>query len=206
MPESQTHFDPLMLGKRAQRVRIEQKIAIEKLAKTAGVNKNTVVRFEKGLPTRMDTVYKICNVLGISPLQLIEGKLVQGRDYTIQKHQVDEEGHRIPGKILRADRVHSSETHGMTIGDLNYRLPGGSLSSKVLEIRERGQRHAHQGEEFLFCLTGTIGVEISDVEAILNKGDAIFFWGTEPHLYFNADENKEVSVALTVVCGDQHAK
>lgn len=202
MNETQSLFDPLMLGKRAQRVRLEKKLSIEKLANEATVNKNTVVRFEKGLPTRMDTIYKICSVLGISPLQLIEGKLVQGRDYDIQKHQVDSQGHRIPGKILRQDRIHSSETHGMTIGDLNYRLPGGSLSSKVLEINERGELHTHPGEEFLFCLTGTIGVKISDVDAILNKGDAVFFWGTEPHLYFNADRGKEVSVALTVVCGD----
>ena len=55
-------FDPMMLGKRAQRIRIEKKLSIESLAKMAKVNKNTVVRFEKGMHTRLETIYKICNV------------------------------------------------------------------------------------------------------------------------------------------------
>lgn len=199
MPESSILFDPLTLGKRAQRIRIEKKATIEALSKEAGVNKNTVVRFEKGLPTRMDTIYKICGVLGVSPLQLMEGKLVRGRDYDIQKH---ENGRRIR-QVPRTQRVQTGTAHGMIVGDLNYRLPEGQLGAQVLEIvtRDKGQKKTHSGEELLFCLTGKVGVEISDVTTVLNKGDAIFFWGSEPHVYFNADEKKDVSVALSVVCG-----
>jgi len=195
-------FDPLTLGKRAQRIRIEKQFSIEHLAKAAGVNKNTVVRFEKGIPTRMETIYKICAVLGISPLHLMEDRLVKGRDYDIQKHET---GHNKSGtkQIPRTDRVQMDVCHGMTIGDLNYRLPEGQLGAKVMEIfsKETKEKITHPGEELLFCLTGTIGIIISDVTAVLKKGDAIFFWGTEPHCYFNADDKKEVSVALSVVCG-----
>jgi transcriptional regulator with XRE-family HTH domain len=194
-------FDPRMLGKRAQRVRTEKRLSIEALARAAGVNKNTVVRFEKGIPTRMDTVYKICGILEISPLQLIEGKLVQGRDYDIKKHAAAGTGAARPKRVSRKDRVRIEADGGMTVGDLNYRLPGGRLSARVLEIRERGKARSHGGEELLFCLTGTVGVEISHVKAVLHKGDAIFFWGTEPHLYFNADAKKPVSVALSVMVG-----
>jgi transcriptional regulator with XRE-family HTH domain len=192
-------FDPKMLGKRAQRIRMEKKISIESLAKRAKVNKNTIVRFEKGIHTRMDTIYKICTVLGISPLRLIEGKLVKGKDYDIKKHKIVKTAGSISKQVPRKERIESNETEGMKIGDLNYRLPGGSLIAKVLELRSRGKCKTHSGEEFLFCLTGTIGVEISNIKAILKKGDAIFFWGTEPHLYYNADEEKRVSVALSVV-------
>jgi transcriptional regulator with XRE-family HTH domain len=192
-------FDAKMLGKRAQRIRMEKKISIESLAKKAKVNKNTIVRFEKGIHTRMDTIYKICNVLGISPLKLIEGKLVKGKDYDIKKHKIVKTAGSVSKQVLRKERIETNETEGMKIGDLNYRLPGGSLIAKVLELSSRGNRKTHSGEEFLFCLTGTIGVEISNIKAILKKGDAIFFWGTEPHLYYNADEEKRVSVALSVV-------
>ena len=196
-------FDPLMLGKRAQRIRLEKNLSIEALAREAGVNKNTVVRFEKGIPTRMDTIYKICNVLGVSPLQLVEGKLVKGRDYAIQLHEVDGSGKQVR-HISREDRIHSDAVHGMIIGDLNYRLPGGHMGAKVLEIVNKSptERKTHPGEELLFCLTGTIGIEICNVKTTLNKGDAIFFYGSEPHCYFNADDKKEVSVALAVVSGD----
>jgi transcriptional regulator with XRE-family HTH domain len=189
----------MMLGKRAQRVRIEKKISIESLAQKARINKNTIVRFEKGMNTRMDTIFKICQVLNISPLKLVEGRLVKGKDYDIKKHQVGETKKSIPKKILRQERIESSETVGIKIGDLNYRLPGGRLTAKVLELGSRGNIKTHAGEEFLFCLTGTVGVEISDIKAELKKGDAIFFWGTEPHLYYNADKKKRVSVALSVV-------
>ena len=203
MVQQSVLFDPLTLGKRAQRIRIEKGISIEALARTASVNKNTVVRFEKGIPTRMETIYKICNVLEVSPLQLVEGKLVRGRDYDIQKHTI------LPSKntvkpVTRANRVHTDLCEGMRVGDLNYRLPGGQLSARVMEIHGRviAKKKTHPGEELLFCLTGKIGVEISDVKTTLKKGDAIFFWGTEPHCYFNADENKPMSVALSVVYGE----
>jgi transcriptional regulator with XRE-family HTH domain len=199
---SKSVFDPRMLGKRAQRLRIEKGSTLESLARDAGVNKNTVVRFEKGISTRMETVYKICGVLGISPLQLIEGRLVQGRDYDIKKHESAGPAGTRPRQVPRKDRVRSEIFHGMTVGDLNYRLPGGRLSAKVLELRERGELHTHPGEELLFCLTGTVGIEVSQVAAVLKKGDAIFFWGTEPHAYYNADEKKDLSVALSVVVGD----
>jgi len=203
VPESPVMFDPLTLGKRAQRIRIEKGFRIEALAKTANVNKNTVVRFEKGIPTRMDTIYKICGVLEVSPLQLMEGKLVKGRDYDVQKHQVDKSGGRTIRQIPRKERIQTDTTHGMIVGDLNYRLPDGQLGAQVLEVAscDRNKRKTHPGEELLFCLTGKIGIEISDVTTILNKGDAIFFWGSESHCYFNADDQKEVSVALSIVCG-----
>jgi transcriptional regulator with XRE-family HTH domain len=192
-------FDPLMLGKRAQRVRTEKTLSIEALAAAAGVNKNTVVRFEKGLSTRMDTVYRICGVLGVSPLHLVEGGLVQGKDYDIKKHAAAEKSRQ----VHRKDRVRREIMHGMTVGDLNYRLPGGRLSAKVLEITGRGEMHTHAGEELLFCLTGSVGFEISDVKGVLKKGDAVFFWGTEPHAYSNADAGKDVSVALSVIVGGE---
>jgi transcriptional regulator with XRE-family HTH domain len=193
-------FNPLMLGKRAQRIRIEKGMSIETLGKQAGVNKNTVVRFEKGVSTRMDTVYKICRVLEVSPLHLVEDKLVKGRDYDIRKRNT---GTAFAARsVARKDRVRSDGLHGMAVGDLNYRLPGGRLTGKVLELRDRGEKRTHGGEELLFCLTGMVGVEVSDVTAVLKKGDAMFFWGTEPHSYFNADSGKAVSVALSVVCGE----
>lgn len=204
MAEPSPLFDTRTLGKRAQRARQEKQLSIEALAKLANVNKNTVVRFEKGLSTRMETIYKICTVLEISPLQLMEGKLVDGRDYAIQKHIT--EAAVVPQKskhIRRTERLPIEIYHGIQVGDLNYRLPDGLMKAKVLEIKETGELHTHSGEEFLFCLTGTIGVRISDVEAILNKGDAIFFWGTESHLYFNADEEKTCSVGLSVICGSE---
>lgn len=197
-------FDPLTLGKRAQRIRIEKRLSIEALAKTAGVNKNTVVRFEKGISTRMDTIYKICTILDVSPLQLMEGKLVKGRDYNIQKHDISVQKSGAK-HVPRTERVQKDICQGMLIGDLNYRLPEGRMGARVMEIfgKEIKEKKTHPGEELLFCLTGTVGIEISDVRAVLKKGDAIFFWGTEPHCYFNADENKEVSVALSVVYGDE---
>lgn len=192
----------MMLGKRAQRIRMEKNLSIESLAEKANVNKNTVVRFEKGIHTRMETIYKICNVLGVSPLQLVEGKLVKGRDYDIKIHKFKHTSRQ----VIRQDRIQSRESHGMEIGDLNYRLPGGKLSAKVIEVSTKGRKKTHPGEEFLFCLTGTIGVEISNVKAILEKGDAIFFWGTEPHLYFNADKVKKLSVALSVINSAEEEK
>jgi hypothetical protein len=96
---------------------------------------------------RSQTVYKICTVLGVSPLQLIEGKLVQGRDYDIKKRESAASPGARPKQVPRRERVRTEIFHGMTVGDLNYRLPGGRLAARVLEIRDRGEVHTHPGEE-----------------------------------------------------------
>ena len=187
----------LMLGRRAKRLRSAKEWTVETLAKEATVNKNTIVRFEKGLKIRSKTIEKICEALGSSPFELMEYDLSEGEDYQSIKYSEENVVTRIK---QRKERFELEENCGKSIiaGDLNYQLPGGSLIATVLEIKSRGKLRSHPGEEMVFVLKGKTGVVIGNTDIVLDKGESIFFWGTEPHLYYNADDDEDISVVLSV--------
>ena len=57
---------------------------------------------------------------------------------------------------------------------------------------------SHPGEELLYCLSGKVGIQIGKLTEKLEETDAILFYGTESHRYFNADKQNDVSIALCV--------
>ena len=75
--------DYLKLAIKAKQLRIKKGMPIEGLAKAAKINKNTVLRFEKGFPTTLETITKICNVLGVSPFSLLDQEPILDQDYHI---------------------------------------------------------------------------------------------------------------------------
>jgi len=197
-------FNPIKLGERAKRIRVEKEMTIQKLAELTGLNKNTIVRFEKGLNTRLDTAYNICNVLETSPWELIESELVKGVDFDIKKRLRNSDGAPIWQYVHRKKRIRTAFEEGLLIGDINYKLPDGQINAVVLEVYTRSKQRSHTGEEMLFCLTGKVGLKIGDKTAILHEGDAAFFWGSEMHSYFNADKDRKVSIALSVWVAKEH--
>src|SRR5262245_15347451 len=84
-------FDLRMLGRRIQEVRLEKDKTIEALAADAKVNKNTIVRLEKGGGTQITVINKVCAALGVSPQKLIARKLEAGKDYSVRKRRKSRE-------------------------------------------------------------------------------------------------------------------
>ena len=189
----------LSVGKRLQRRRRELGLSIEKLARNSQVNKNTILRVEKGANAQTNTIEKICAALETSYFDLLDARLDPERDFEVRRIERDEEGKPVRRyqEALRAQRD-TIDLSGVVLGDLQHRW--GALNATVLEIHARdGQQGAHRGEELLFCLTGAIGVRLGDnIDRVLKKGDAMFFDGEFLHAYYNADSDKEVSVGLSV--------
>jgi transcriptional regulator with XRE-family HTH domain len=175
-----------MLAARIRRLRIEKEMSIEQLARDGRVDKNTIVRIEKGEGRpNLKTLVNICNALGVSVDKLIDMKTVESEDYFV---------HRRSGKKKKT----REKEPGLKLGDLQARLPSGLMNTVVFELLGEGRMRSHKGEEFLFCLKGQAGVKIGSTSVVLNKGDSILFFGREPHMYFNADKSGNPSVALSV--------
>jgi transcriptional regulator with XRE-family HTH domain len=64
--------DPATLGARMQRIRQRQNLSVRELADKAGVNKNTILRLEKGLTPSYATLNRVCEALGIHIAQLTQ--------------------------------------------------------------------------------------------------------------------------------------
>jgi quercetin dioxygenase-like cupin family protein len=64
--------------------------------------------------------------------------------------------------------------------------------------REGDALYRHEGEQWLYVLSGRLRVEISDEEVVLGAGDAAHFDADKPHR-FEALDGRDVE-ALVVAC------
>ncbi len=180
------------LGARIQRLRLQQGLSVRDVAIKAGVDKNTVVRLEKGLPTSARTRDRIGLVLGsyISRLTLPEPDTQE-----MVAHHVRKKETWWPYPDMGEARPLGEQTEGDSdalmarglVASLACRLPRGRLQSSLLKLREETPINAHVGEEFLFCLRGTVKLTVSGKETVLHEGDAVTFWCAEPHTYAPAN-------------------
>lgn len=183
-------FRSEMLASRVRRLRFQRKLSIEQLAKNAEVDKNTIVRIEKGEGRpNLKTLVNICNTLDVSVDELIDMKTRENEDYHVYRRK----------KRKKPDKIKIAE-QGLMLGDLKAKLPFGHMNAVILEISSEGKMRSHRGEEILFCLKGLVGVKIGSTPVVLEKGDSLMFFGREPHLYFNAYKSKkpEAAVALSI--------
>ena len=175
-----------MLASRVRRLRFQKKMSIEQLAKSANVDKNTIVRIEKGEGRpNLKTLVNICNTLEVSVDKLIDMKTQENKDYYIYR--------RKKGKKPAKDDITEP---GLKVGDLKAKLPFGIMNAVILRISGEGKMRSHRGEEILFCLKGRVGIVIGSTPVLLEKGDSVMFFGREPHRYFNADKSKDPEVAV----------
>jgi transcriptional regulator with XRE-family HTH domain len=182
-----SHFNPIMIGGRIDRLRNQVGLTIEELAGRAGLNKNTVNRIIKGVgKPQLDTFFKLCGALDVSPNDLMDLEPKNGEFY------------RVIRRFDREDRQMEDRSPGYRLGVLRDRLPGGQLNCAIIELHSEGKMQSHPGEELLFCLAGRVGITIGNLTEELDEGDAILFYGTEAHRYFNADGTRESSEALCV--------
>lgn len=179
-------MDPQTLGARIQRIRQRQNFSVRDLADKAGVNKNTILRLEKGLTPSYATLNRVCEALGVHVAQLTQPEPEE--DQTIALHARAAEG-REP---LAADE-------SVLLSALKCRLPGGRINSAIMELYGESESITHPGEELVFCLRGCAKISVAGRTYLLNEGDAATFWSAERHSYAPADDSTEDQLPVIIL-------
>ncbi|MBC8102322.1 MAG: helix-turn-helix domain-containing protein [Cytophagales bacterium] len=169
---------PKTLGARIQRYRLKQDLSVRDLAERSGVNKNTILRLEKGLTPSYATLTHVCEALGIHVAQLTRP---EPEDSPVVLHSRDQEVRQAPAGAGGRSSFAADETVLLSV--LNCRLPGGRLNAAVLELFAESESVTHPGEEIVFCLRGTAALTVAGRVYPLHEGDAAAFWCAERHSY-----------------------
>jgi transcriptional regulator with XRE-family HTH domain len=66
-------------------------------------------------------------------------------------------------------------------------FPGSTLSAFLMTVPPgyRSETVAHEGEEILYVLEGSITQRLNDQEMVMNAGDSLHFRGNHPHAWAN---------------------
>ncbi len=192
---------PVTLGARIQRVRLRREMSVRDLADAAGVNKNTVLRLEKGLTPSYATLARVCEALGVHVAQLTQPEPDEAHTIALHDHEQAVRRGYLSGLMPRGAETGTGgegavvlfqDGAGMPsfaadekvlLSVLTCRLPGGRLNAAVLELFGESESVTHPGEELVFCLKGTARLTVAGRSYRLREGDAATFWCSERHSY-----------------------
>ncbi|MFM7322351.1 MAG: helix-turn-helix domain-containing protein [Armatimonadota bacterium] len=178
--------DPTTLGARIQRQRVRRGLSVRELADRAGVNKNTIVRMEKGLTPSYATLNRVCEALGVHIAQLTRPEVLG--DELVSIHSRADEG---PAPL--------ASDEGIVLRSLGCRLSGGRLNSALMELFGESEPTTHPGEEHVFCLRGNARLTVAGRDYTLSEGDAAVFWSTERHSYAPAPDTPEDTLPVLLL-------
>ena len=166
-----------VVGKHLREARLRAKLTLEAVASGAGVTKSFVSAVERGETSpSIGSLYRICDVLGISLSSLFE--------------LVSQEGTNV---VRRAD-VRGTYFGGE--GVVNYVLsPRSERRAQIIETRiEPGgspgrELWSHPGELVMATVvSGSLEVRLGDRLTALGVGDTIAYAPSEPHSWRNPDD------------------
>ena len=192
---------PETLGARIQRLRLRQDLTVRDLADLAAVDKNTILRVERGFPTSRATLVLIAAALRLDIARLlvpIDGEEAvrvhkHGKDHWRRHGLMNAGGAVREGEgVIESERERRSaalDGESVFFNLLDCQLDNGQMVSSILEIYGDSQTRTHPGEEFVYCLKGKANITVGGREILLETGEAASFWSSEPHIYSASCEN-----------------
>ncbi len=167
-----------MIAKRIRQMRLKQGLTVSALARLAGVSKSMISQIENGSASpSIETVRTIASALEVPLFTLF----LEDRD---SYSALVRKSERI--KVLIPD---SQGTRELLTPDLQRkmaliagRIPPHTLSSPP--------PIAHQGEECVVVLRGTLTVQLHEETYLLEEGDTLYFNPQLPHHFHNRSDTE----------------
>ena len=184
------------LGARIRRQRLNQGISVRDLAEKSQVNKNSILRLEKGLGSHPLTLVSVCQALS---LHLDGLALADESDAQIASvHRVDQDTWHDLRNVAGGPLGSTLGAGQIPIQLLTSRFPNGRVVPTIIIVNQKTPISSHHGEEFVYVLEGSVKITVADKSFQLVAGESINFWSGEQHCYepFECDETKILSVRV----------
>ena len=190
----------LTLGERIAEIRKTYSISREDLSVRSGVAADLVAKIEDdGHIPDLAPLIKISRGLGVRLGTLLDDHEQLGPVICRAGEAVDAARFKtgLPDSAADAGR------HGMSFNALAADKTGRHMEPFIVTIEPDAQQEksAHEGEEFIFVLEGSLSLEYGTLRDTLKTGDSVYYDSIVPHRVFSADSNtvKILAVVYTPV-------
>jgi transcriptional regulator with XRE-family HTH domain len=173
-----------MLGAHLRALRAAKDWTLEELAERSGLSKPFLSRLESGdRQPSIAAVLTLARVFGVPMGSLFE---ISHDDESCQ--------------IVRAGQTGIQQGNGISYLPLSgaSRFNLQPMRAMILPSRPGSERYQHDGEEWLYVLSGRLRLHVGEREYQLNSGDAAHFDSRQPHR-LDALDGREAEVIL-VAC------
>ncbi|CAN5657315.1 MAG: MerR family transcriptional regulator [Rubrobacteraceae bacterium] len=170
-PESSTEENPdSSPGERLRRLRLKSRKTLKEVSEATGLSISFISALERGgSGASVSSLRLLAEVYGLTMREFFGADLDQ-------KEPLVRESER---PVMRWDNgVRFEEmTTGEKVMDPSYiKVPSGAGSEGF---------YSHEGEEFIFIVSGTLHVELRDQGThIVGPGDTLYFYSTTPHRWW----------------------
>jgi transcriptional regulator with XRE-family HTH domain len=160
------------VGQRIREIREAKGLSLRALAARSGLSLNAISLIERGenSPT-VSSLHLLATALGVSIADFFQGALEQTVIFVE------------PAARLRA------EANGITLESQGSGLRQQKLEPFVLSISPGAgnvdQPISHPGEEFVYCLEGSVDYSVGSRTYALQKGYSLLFEASMPHCFCN---------------------
>ncbi len=159
------------VAERLRGLRDTFEVSVETAAKVCGITPKEYMRYETGdVDIPLSVMFCMGKRYNVDPSTFITGE---------EPHQVS--FFVTPaGKGATVNRLADYHFESLAFGYANRKADPYLVTINPGDIPEI-HTTTHPGQEFNYCIEGTVRVQIGDSEVILNEGDSVYFDSSKPH-------------------------
>ena len=179
------------IGPKIRTIRLKKKMGLVELGKHTGLSPAMLSKIERGqlFPT-LPTLLRIALVFSVG----LDYFFAPEREKPIVGVARHEERLRFPERQDAKDVAYEFES-------LDFPAVQRLLNSYFAEFfpvaPDKLQAHQHPGAEFIYVLSGTLGVRLGDDEYVLETKDSIYFDSSVPHAYRRSGGESCCAIVVT---------
>jgi transcriptional regulator with XRE-family HTH domain len=190
-PERPTGDPEVPVGAHVRAFRETLGMTVQQFAERTGFSSALLAQIENRMVSpSLGTLVKIANTFGTTVSSFIGGK--EEREFSIVRKEdrstVSRVGLKEGGKSTYTYESLGAGKAGRKMEPFLVRLQPLSGPSTT--------RSAHDGEEFLYVLSGKVTVRLGNLSDVLEEGDCIYYNSTIPHQVHSADEREAIILAV----------
>lgn len=186
------------IGEVLRRRRQQFGLSTDALADRANVARYTIIRVEKGKPCTKATLTKLMKALRLWGDQVLHPKDFGG-PFRIHRQAETRWCVSVPKAAYQKNQVDEDRTHvddeqeRKRLGEVGFQpfftavmdtsMFGEGMEHAMMELHQASWVDQHYGEEFVYCIRGTVVLTIDGIPCTLEGGDAISFDANLPHQY-----------------------
>lgn len=181
----------VQVGDHIRQFRESRGISLQQLAEKTGFSSALLTQIENRMTSPpLGTLVKIANALETTVSAFIGGK--EEREFSIVRKEdrttVSRVGLKEGGKSAYTYEALGAGKAGRRMEPFLVRLTP-LLDRNVV-------RNSHEGEEFLFVLSGKVEVFLEHYSDVLSEGDCIYYNSTIPHHVHSTDDKEALILAV----------
>ena len=176
------------IGERIKSLREKKGLSLEDLSKMTGFDIDLLECIEENkVQPQLGTIIKLSKALDSALGRLLSG--VGNKMYSITRKNQQ--------KIISRSTSKKGEKQVYTYKSLAPEVQGRHMEALMVQLDENPDHEisVHDGEEFIYVLSGIIQLEIGDAQFELEPGDSVYYLSTTPHLV-SSKEGKATILAV----------